>query len=456
MKAAPRTVLMVCYAFPPEAYVGGRRALKYCKYLGQLGWRPIVVTIKPRRDAFQDEKLSEQLPSDVVVLRTRDLDGVRVMETISGWIHRLRPRHATPAVSHADVAPAPADGGRADASSKPGTSTRQGWLSRAKAFAQRLLLESPDSHVFWVPVAFMRGACVLLTRRVAVIYSSSPPHSSHLAAFLLATCFRKPHVVDFRDPWITTGPVEAFAKRLVVRNAARVVVVSPGEPDELRTEFPWLEGRRVTVVTNGYDAEDFAMDESVAPDPSHFTITHAGTIYRETGQDFFEAVDAVVTRTPELRQVLRVNLIGDISHEHDNLIRRLESIGIVRTCGVQPHQATLAHLRQSDVLLILQRGGTSPASHIPAKLFEYLFTAKPILAIAGPGSMSEVLAASGLGVTVPPSDVPRLASAIEHLYRELRSDAVRLRPDLAYISRFDRRNLTARFADVLEEATSAN
>jgi glycosyltransferase involved in cell wall biosynthesis len=304
-------------------------------------------------------------------------------------------------------------------------------------------------------MACLRGVYVLLTRRVDVIYSSSPPHSSHLAAFLLATCFRKPHVVDFRDPWITTGPVEAFAKRLVMRNAARVVVVSPGEPDELRTEFPWLEERRVAVITNGYDVEDFALDETAAPDPSHFTITHAGTIYRETGQDFFQAIDDLVTRNPELRQALRVDLIGEISQEHYSAIGRLESAGIVRMFGAQPHQATLARLRESDVLLILQRGKTSPASHLPAKLFEYLFTGKPILAIAGPGSMSEVLASSGLGVTVPPNDVRRLATTIETLYRELRSDAVRLQPDPAYIGRFDRRNLTARFAEVLEEATSA-
>jgi glycosyltransferase involved in cell wall biosynthesis len=455
MKAAPRTVLMVCYAFPPEAYVGGRRALKYCKYLGPLGWRPIVVTIKPRSDAFQDEKLSEQLPSDVVVLRTRDVDGVTIMETLSGWMRRLRPRAAAAAVQ-AGSAPAPTERGRAGAAATPSDATPRGLLSRGKAFIDRLLLDSPDSHVFWVPLAFLRGARALLTRRIDVVYSTSPPHSSHFAGFLLAKCFRKPHVVDFRDPWVTRGRLEAFAKRLVVTNAARIVVVTPGEPDELCAELPQVPRERVAVVTNGYDADDFVLDQAVVPDPSHFTITHAGTIYRETGQDFFAAVDALITRRPELRQVLRVNLIGDINEGHFSVIRRLESAGVVRLFGVQPHQATLAHLRRSDVLLILQRGGTSPASHIPAKLFEYLFTAKPILAIAAPGSMSEILAASGLGVTVPPGDVRALADAIDHLYRTMRADRAGVRPDLEYISRFDRRNLTARFADVLGEATSAN
>ena len=450
MKAAPRTVLMVCYAFPPEAYVGGRRALKYCKYLGPLGWRPVVVTIKPRRDAFQDEKLSEQLPADVVVLRTRDLDGVKIMETIGRWLRRLWPRSASASSRGAahTAASASSSGGSPPAAHDRGGS----WLARAKALAERLLLESPDSHVFWVPMAFAHGAYALLTQRIDVVYSSSPPHSSHLAAFLLARCFRKPHVVDFRDPWVTKGRVEALAKRLVVTNAARLVVVSPGEPDELRAEFPGLERERVAVVTNGYDADDFVLDETVTPDPSHVTITHAGTIYRETGRDFFRAIDELMTERPELRQILRVNLIGDIDEEHAGVIRRLESAGIVRMFGVQPHQATLAHLHRSDVLLILQRGGTSPASHIPAKLFEYLFTGKPILAIAAPGSMTEILAASGIGATVPPGDVPQLAGAIRRLCEDVRA-GLPIRPNEEVISRFDRRNLTRQFADVLEEST---
>jgi hypothetical protein len=153
-----------------------------------------------------------------------------------------------------------------------------------------------------------------------------------------------------------------------------------------------------------------------------------------------------------LRRVVRVNLIGEIHPDHLGVVRRLEAAGVVRVFGLRPHNATLACLQKSDVLLILQRGGTSPASHIPAKLFEYLFVGKPILAIASPGSMSEVLTSSGLGVTAPPHDAARLAITIRNMYADLRTGRYRPRPDGAYISRFDRRHLTALFADVLEEA----
>ena len=443
--AAARSVLMVSYAFPPEAYVGGRRTLKYCKYLGQFGWRPIVITIKPRSDAFQDGRLTEQLPEDVVVLRTRDWDAATLVDGVSRWIQRLRAgRSRKPgARSPESLGRSPESGGRAFS------------FSRAKEIVRRLLLESPDSHILWVPLAILRGARALLTHRVDVIYSSSPPHSSHLAAFVLAKCFRKPHVVDFRDPWVTGAGLfqrwQAYAKRVVVMNAARVVVVSPGEPDDLRAELPHLDAGRMAVLTNGYDPDDFCPDAGARADRSHFTMTHAGTLYRETGKDLFHALEQLIATDPQLQHVLRVNLIGEIDSEHQAAVRRLEATGVVRSLGLQSHQATIAAMQASDVLLILQRGGTAAASHIPAKVFEYLFAAKPILAIAAPGALGELLAASRLGVTVAPHDVAGLAHTIQALYHDHRSGDLHVQPDTAFISRFDRRNLTARFADLLEE-----
>ena len=327
MKAAapPRTVLMVSYAFPPEAYVGGRRTLKYCKYLGQFGWRPIVITIKPRSDAFQDERLTEQLPDDVTVLRTRDWDAAALVEKVSRWKQRLA--MAQPLQPGASDAQTVAHNQQRE--------TRASWFSRAKQLIQHLLLESPDSHIWWVPLAIMRGARVLLTERVDVIYSSSPPHSSHLAAYVLAKCFRKPHVVDFRDPWVTgTGVLQrwqAYAKRQVMTNAARLVVVSPGEPDDLRAELPQLDAGRMAVLTNGYDPDDFGTGTSAPRDPRHFTITHAGTLYRETGQELFHALEQVIEADPGLRHVLRVNLIGEVDSEHQDMVRRLEAAGVVRS-----------------------------------------------------------------------------------------------------------------------------
>jgi glycosyltransferase involved in cell wall biosynthesis len=337
----------------------------------------------------------------------------------------------------------------------------QSAAGRLKQFILQLLLESPDSHVFWVPIAFLRGCRVLLTTKVDVVYSSSPPHSSHVAAFLLSKLFRKPHVVDFRDPWIVPDEgiavlrrLERLVKRTIVQHAAKVVVVSPGEPEELRRELSDLDLRDIEVLTNGFDPDDFELPERKAPEPERFTITHAGTIYPETGSDFFRALEYLQAEEPALARALQVNLVGDVDPQHDGTVRRLEEAGIVRRHGLQPHRTALALANDSDALLILQRGRTSGA-HLPAKVFEYLFIARPILAITDGGCLHDLLTQSRLGITARPGDIRGIAATIRAMYDDRRAGGPRMSPDGAFISRFDRRQLAARFATVLQEAAHA-
>jgi glycosyltransferase involved in cell wall biosynthesis len=436
--SAPRSVLMIAYSFPPEAYVGGRRTLKYCKYLGQYGWRPIVITIKPRGHAWQDDELVSQIPSSVEVCRTMDVDAVEWLERIARWTAPFRRGSR-------------AGGAAAEAGEQavPSTPIRLGRLARLKGLIARALLDCPDPHILWVPIAFLRGVRVLLTRRVDVIYSSSPPHSSHLAAALLAFCFRKPHVIDLRDPWIGATAV----KRRIMRRAARVIVVSPGEPGELAVSCPGLAPDRLDVITNGYDPDDFRRLDGGEPDAARITLTHAGTIYRETGREFFTALERLLTDRPGLRALLRVNLIGDIDPTHAACVRRLEATGVVSAPGCLGHRATLECLQRSDALIILARGGTSGRSHIPAKVFEYLYARKPILALAEEGSLTGLLRTSGLGIVVPPDDAGGVERAILRLCGDLRAGDMDVRPNQRYIGKFDRRVLTGRFAAVLDGVT---
>jgi glycosyltransferase involved in cell wall biosynthesis len=317
-----------------------------------------------------------------------------------------------------------------------------------------LLLQCPDSHVFWVPFAILRGALVLLTRQVDVICSSSPPHSSHLASAALAKCFGKPYVLDFRDPWEFSS---AFArlmrwlKQLVVSRAARVIVVSDAEREEFLQEFPRLEPRRVVAIPNGYDPDDFASLEAVARDPSKIYISHVGTIHRGAGGEFFAALRLLVRDVPAVCEWLRVDLLGVFPEEYGDAVRSLERTGILSVSGFLPHSAALARVVTSDVLVILLGGDAFAPSELPAKLSEYLYARKPILAVAKEGALWDVLARSGAGIAVRPHDPPALAAAILRLCSELRKDALELRIDSAYVERFDRRALVAKLGVVLDE-----
>ena len=45
-----RKVLIIAYAFPPIAYAGTYRTLRFCTYLPEYGWAPPVLPIKEAED----------------------------------------------------------------------------------------------------------------------------------------------------------------------------------------------------------------------------------------------------------------------------------------------------------------------------------------------------------------------------------------------------------------------
>ena len=73
-------ILIITYVFPPAAYVGVYRTLKYCKYLREQGWDPLVLTIRPAGITYRNEALSREIPSDVPVYRTFNIDPANWLE----------------------------------------------------------------------------------------------------------------------------------------------------------------------------------------------------------------------------------------------------------------------------------------------------------------------------------------------------------------------------------------
>jgi len=432
-------VLVITYVFPPAAYVGTYRTLKYCKYLPDYGWTPVVLTIDRASVTYQDETLCRQIPERVPVHRTFDIDPAK-------WLDRLSPA-AAPSGGASTVAGLVRD--------QPSSGARRLW-KRLRRRLRVLLTESPDSHVFWVPFAVLKGARILLRENIDVIYCTSPPQSSHIAAFLLAKCFRKPYVLDFRDPWRPTATRrwvrkgETRAKKAIVKNAAKVISVSRGERDEMRQEFPELDPAHFTFITNGYDPSDFRIGTK---EPSgKMTLIHAGTIYPGTGAEFFAALDQLVREHPGIETKIHVPLIGEIAAEYAESVRSLEASGLVRAYGPQPHATALEMVLGSEVLVILQGGDRFLPSHIPAKVFEYLCARKPIVAIAKAGDLTEIVTKSGLGIVASPHSVEALKRILWDLYTDYAAGRLARVPNDAYIRSFERPALAQQLAMILDEA----
>lgn len=447
-------ILIITYCFPPAAWVGAHRTLKYCKYLGNHNWTPVVLTAKTTGVTFKDENLLRQLPAHIQVHRTLDIDPAKWEAKLSEWKWKVLNLRAS-----------------SGSSSQSRTVTHEmphrapGMWNQLKELLKVLVKESPDSHLFWVPFAFLKGVSILLKEKVDLIYCSSPPHSSHIIAFLLAKCFRKPYVLDFRDPWFVAGlprqsptkkpswvsKFETFMKKAIVKKAAKVISATKGERDELRKEFPELKPDHFTFITNGYDPTDFGSVSVGKKPSSKLILTHAGTIYSGRGGEFFEALNQLIRNHPGIQSRMQVQLLGEIAYDYAETIRTLEASGILRTYGLQPHATALRLVMESDVLVILLGGNEDLTPHLPAKVFEYLHAGKPILAISREGELAEILKKSGLGILALPDDIGELAQTLWELCEDYDAGRLVRIPNDSYIRSFERSALTEQFAMILDE-----
>ena len=129
-----------------------------------------------------------------------------------------------------------------------------------------------DPRMFWVRPAYQELRKQMAILKPDVIITTGPPHSVHLIGLKLHRKFGVKWIADFRDPWSTIDYLDWFKpsalakkrqrtlERRVLTEATTVLTVSENWADELRQ----LGARKVQVITNGFDEDDFQQKEYVS------------------------------------------------------------------------------------------------------------------------------------------------------------------------------------------------
>ena len=121
-----------------------------------------------------------------------------------------------------------------------------------------------------------------------------------------------------------------------------------------------------------------------------------------------------------------------------------------------PHDETVALLRSAD-LLFLPMHDLPPgrrARIVPGKTYEYLAARRPILAAVPDGDIRDLLFEAGNAFVFRPKDVDGMARAIlEQADRALTGGPA---PEASeeVLRRYERRELTARLAEVFDRVTA--
>jgi len=444
-----KKVLVIAYGFPPMSYAGVFRTLRFCKYLPQLDWQPLVLTIKENPYHNKDYSLMDQLPKNVKIYRTSTIDPAK-------W-YSNRPQ-ARKLITGSD--------GQEHTNDSRIKNLFQKFtvIKRIK----RVLFECatfPDHVIFWIPFALITGIRILVKEKPDIIYTSSPPHSSHLIGLILSKLFRKPWVADFRDPWVDSDylnqllqsniqkKTSIWLEALVIRNAARVVLNTKFNRDAVLQRYRSLDQGKFRTVTNGFDCDD--VRGLVPQDNKKFTITFIGTFYSYFKTDLFLDGLKLLVKETGLSNVLnrfQVLFVGGKNSEVEKMIQERELSNIVRCVDYMPKKKAMEICLASHLLLLILGFNKGSTGIVPSKLFDYFLCKKPILAIALEGEMAQLVKESKAGHVISEDNPKLIAQVIGNRYKNfIEKGNVDYSPDLGVIEKYSAQFLGKRLAAIFDE-----
>ena len=93
---------------------------------------------------------------------------------------------------------------------------------------------------------------------------------------------------------------------------------------------------------------------------------------------------------------------------------------------------------------------------IPSKLFSYLGSGNPVLAMVPEGEVRDIIERAQAGIFADPDDVDGMVHAVETLYDEWFAAGKKFERKEDEISKFERRALTKRLAAALDRIDEGN
>jgi glycosyltransferase involved in cell wall biosynthesis len=310
----------------------------------------------------------------------------------------------------------------------------------------------------WVPYLVAAIQRVIDHSRPDALLSTAPPFSLHLAA-----CWVKRSrptvrwVADYRDYWSPSviglrRMLSVHIERRCLRRADAAVFVNAPQRKHTLDALRWPNYDRAHIITNGFDADDFIkLRNRAREDNPRFQMVYAGSLLHDRMQtQLFPALD-LVCADPDIRQELRVRILGNFADVYPDITRRLTEWGVLHLTPFAPQQTALEAIWDAGALLISEPDTPLYRANHSQKLFEYLASGNPILAVVPEGEIAQVIRQQQAGFVVHPDDRDGIANAIKMLMTLHRPHADGIEKN----RRYERREIARQMAELLNQVTHA-
>jgi glycosyltransferase involved in cell wall biosynthesis len=425
-----KRVLIITYYWPPSGGSGVQRWLKFSKYLPLGGWEPVIFTPENPDFDLKDHSLEKEIPPHLEVIRFPIWEPYQLFSKV-----------------------------KKKAKTHPGRLLEQkdkGLLEKVAIWVRANLLV-PDPRVFWVKPSVKFLTDLSKNGQFQAFITTGPPHSMHLIGQELKRKTGLPWFADFRDPWSQwefldtlpmTTPVRKKHQQLersVLKEADAVITISP----TFRQELEKLAQRKVYLLTNGYDPADMPVDfVPKAKQAGKLHLVYSGII--DSIRNPIPLMEALKWEFEGTEEQVDWTFVGKVSEQVKGYVQSDSWLkDRIHFAGYVSHREVFDFYAKADALALILTDTKNARGNIPGKLFEYLATGIPVLALGDPqGDSASILRDSGAGAVLAHSDSSGIRTQLRLLM-----DASAGASHRSGLESYSRKNLSLQLAKILDEHT---
>ena len=417
-----KKVLIITYYWPPSGGPGVQRWLKLSNYLLENNVKPIIYTPSNPKYPSIDESLLKDVNPEIEVIKKP------IFEPFGNLFSKIR---------------------------KKGIPKKKDQSIFDKFLIYlRGNLFIPDSRIFWVNSSVGFLSKYILENNIESIITTGPPHSLHLIGLKLKSILNISWYADFRDPWTKINyhkklklSLRSKKKHLQLENKVlslcdRIIVTS----NKLLKEYNEITETPISLITNGFDYQKLQLELD-----EKFSITHIGRLLPERNPKIlWNALKELCTINKNFKNNLKINFIGNVS---ENLRKEIKTNNLENSVVYHnyiKYNDTIPYLIKSQILLLIESDDKESSYAIPAKIFEYINSGRPIIAIGPKDSeIKQIIDETKSGKYFLYSEYDKLLSCLSNSYYLYESK--KLHSTSTNIDKYHRKNIAKKLSNIILE-----
>lgn len=435
-----KNLLIIAYYFPPSGGPGVQRVLKHVKYLREFGWKPHILTVSNGQFPARDESLLKEVPEDIVIERTHIYEPYDLYRLFTG--KKKGSAIDVNVIKKEDQ--------------KTGIKDKIAELIRATFFI-------PDARIGWIFTARKAVREMVEKYNIDAVYSSSPPYTCSLIGRYAKKKYALPWVAGFRDPWtgFISSPKRWFLPAAIDRHLEKSVFAKSdfvecawkGIIKDALSKYPNLDKSKFIHVPNGFDSADYPQVEKKRNE--RFILTYTGSMYgRRNPASLFAAIEKLTAEKKIDPKEILLRFIGRFGTEVQEMFNSVSFPDSIEIIPYIPHKESIRYLMQSDLLLLVVDESKESEEIVPGKVYEYIGTHNPVLAIAPSSSaIADLMDETQAGAIAHQSEIEKIGKIFLAFFNDWKGNRNTYSPNVEAINSYERKESAKKLAELLNQLT---